>query len=117
MSISRYDRKFLRRNRSAVSWLSILCVILAIWLNNLYSDIDNIRYDNLSIKYDLEEYKKISIEKSKKIDSLIKVLNKPNIEPVDKKIYKPVIKKDTTYHRVDSVKTIKKDTILKDSVK
>jgi len=116
--LNRNDRKALRRNRSAVSWLCVLVLILGVWIRNLYSDINFVESDHNIINIELDEVKR-EYEKSKyKIDSLTAIINHKDTLVTDfKKTYKPVVRKDTTGHKVDSIKTLKEDTILKDTIK
>lgn len=116
--LNRRDRTALKRNRSAVSWLCILSVILAVWVRNLYSDISFIRTDYETTVIELEEAQKECNKRKNTIDSLIAVINHKDTTIEVKKIYKPTVKKDTTTHKIDSIKPLKKDTnFLKDTLK
>ena len=116
--LNRNDRKSLRRNRSAVSWLCILVIILSVWIRNLYGDISFAETDYENITRDLTETKKECEKRKNTIDSLIAVINYKDTVVEVKRTYKPVVKKDTTIHKLDSIKTLKKDTnFLKDTLK
>jgi len=116
--LNRRDRTALRRNRSAVSWLCILLVILAVWIRNLYSDISFIRTDYETTVVELQETQKECNKRKNTIDSLIAVINHKDTLVEVIKPYKPTVRKDTTIHRVDSIKPLKKDTnFLKDTLK
>ena len=116
--LNRNDRKALRRNRSAVSWLCVLVLVLGVWIKNLYSDVSFVETDNFSITKELDETQRECEKRQNKIDSLIAVINHKDTAVVDiKKTYKPIVRKDTTIHKVDSIRTLKKDTILKDTIK
>ena len=110
--LNRNDKRALRRNRSAVSWLCILVIILAVWLRNLYSDIDYARFERDGAFYDLNESQMELSRSRKKIDSLYKVTI-----PVIKKVQKSSTKKDTISYKSDTtLKSLKKENIiLKDS--
>ena len=116
--LNRRDRTALRRNRSAVSWLFILLVILAVWVRNLYSDISFIRTDYETTVVELQETQKECNKRKNTIDSLITVINHKDTTVEITKPYKPSIRKDTTVPRIDSIKPLKKDTnFLKDTLK
>ena len=116
--LNRRDRTALRRNRSAVSWLCILSVILAVWVRNLYSDISFIRTDYETTVVELQETQKECNKRKNTIDSLITVINHKDTLVEITKTYKPAVRKDTTVPRIDSIKPLKKDTnFLKDTLK
>ena len=116
--LNRRDRTALRRNRSAVSWLCILSVILAVWIKNLYSDISFLRTDYDTTAVELDEAQKECNKRKNTIDSLIAVINHKDTTVEVKKPYKTVARKDTTVPRIDSIKPLKKDTnFLKDTLK
>jgi hypothetical protein len=115
--LNRNDRVALKRNRSAVTWLSFLSLILIAWVVNLKHDMSYQQEDYEILNSEFMDFRKISAEKDKRIDSLIKVINyKPVDTTTDKKeVYKPlpVIKKDTVDRKIDTNKRI----ILKDTIK
>lgn len=116
--LNRRDRTALRRNRSAVSWLCILSVILAVWIKNLYSDISFLRTDYETTSIELDEAQKECNRRKNTIDSLIAVINHKDTTVEVKKSYKIVTRKDTITHKIDSIKPLKKDTnFLKDTLK
>ena len=115
--LNRNDRKALKRNRNGVSWLTLLCIILFIWIKVIYGDIETYSNNNNELRYELDESHKLCIDRKKTIDSLMNVIN---YKPIDTpklvvKTYKP-IKKDSLIikSKVDSSNT---DIILKDTVK
>ena len=115
--LNRNDRKSLRRNRSAVSWLCILSVILAVWIRNLYSDISFLRTDYDTTSVELDEAQKECNKRKNTIDSLTAVINHKDTSVEVIKPYKPVVRKDITVPRIDSIKPLKKDTnFLKDTL-
>jgi hypothetical protein len=112
------DRRALKRNRNAVSWLCFLCIILLIWIKMIYGNIDTYSTNNNEIRFNLEETQKLCIDRKRVIDSLMNVINYKTIDTpklVVKTPYKPV-KKDSLIikAKVDSSKT---EIILKDTVK
>jgi hypothetical protein len=116
--LNRNDRKSLRRNRSAVSWLCILSIILVVWIRNLYGDISFIETDYENITRDLTETQKECEKRKNTIDSLIAVINHKDTVIEVIKPYKPAVRKDTTLPKIDSIKPLKKDTnFLKDTLK
>ncbi len=117
--LNRNDRKALRRNRSAVSWLCVLVLILGVWIKNLYSDINFVESDHNIINIELDEAKRECERRKNKIDSLTTIINHKDTGVISevKKSYKPVVRKDTTGHKVDSIKPLKEETILKDTIK
>ncbi len=117
--LNRNDRKALRRNRSAVSWLCVLLLFLVIWIKNLYSDISFVENDNNIIKIELDEVKRECESHKSKIDSLTAIINQKDTGVISevKKSYKPIVRKDTTGHKVDSIKPLKEENILKDTIK
>jgi hypothetical protein len=115
--LNRNDRIALRKNRTAVSWLSFLSLILIVWIVNLKHDMTYQQEDYEILNSEFMEFRKESAQKDKRIDSLIRVIN---YKPVDtttdiKKVYKttPIIKKDTVDRKIDTNKRI----ILKDTIK
>ena len=114
------DRKALRRNRNGVSWLSLLCMILFIWIKIIYGDIDTYSTNNNELRFNLEETQNLCISRKKTIDSLINVINYKKVDTtkVVVKPYKP-IKKDSLIikTKVDTSKSISNDIILKDTIK
>jgi predicted Holliday junction resolvase-like endonuclease len=116
--LNRNDRRALRRNRSGVSWLCILVIILAVWIRNLYGDISFIETDYENTTRELTETQKECEKRKTKIDSLIAVINHKDTLVEITKPYKPSVRKDTTVPRIDSIKPLKKDTnFLKDTLK
>jgi hypothetical protein len=113
--LNRNDRKALRRNRSAVSWLCVLVLVLVIWIKNLYGDIDFFQSDYNATTGELSEIQKESQIRKNKIDSLINIINHKDTVVEVKNTYKAPVRKDTTTHKIDSIKPLKKD-ILKDTV-
>jgi peptidoglycan hydrolase CwlO-like protein len=112
--LNRNDRKSLRRNRSAVSWLCVLSIILIVWIRNLYSDMSFAKEDYNDVVRELSEKQKEIDRGNNKIDSLTKIINYKDTSVEVKKPYIPTVRKeiiDTT------VKIVKKDTLLKDSIK
>lgn len=117
--LNRNDRKALKRNRNGVSWLSILCIVLFVWIKMIYGDIDTYSTNNSELRFNLDETQKLCISRKKTIDSLINVINYKQVDtPKVVKTYKP-IKKDSLLikPKVDTSKTISKDLILKDTLK
>lgn len=117
--LNRNDRIALRRNRNAVTWLIILCLLLGFWIKMLYSDIETYSNNNNEIRYNLDETQKICIDRKKTIDSLTNVINYKQVDtPKVVKTYKP-IKKDSliTKTKVDTSKSESKDIILKDTIR
>jgi len=118
--LNRNDRNALKRNRNAVSWLCLLCIILFIWIKIIYGDIESYSINNNEIRYELNSCQKMCISRKKTIDSLINVINyKPiDTQKVVAKIYKP-IKKDSLIikAKLDTSKSEVKDIILKDTIK
>jgi hypothetical protein len=115
--LNRNDRNALKRNRNAVSWLCLLCVILFVWVKLIYGDINTYSTNNNELRYNLDECQKLCIDRKKTIDSLLSVIN---YKPVDTpklvvKTYKP-IKKDSSIIKV-KVDSSKAEIILKDTVK
>ena len=62
--MNRNDRVALKRNRSAVSWLTLLAIILIIWLINVYRDksyindnMNMLNYSNLEYQNSIADYK------------------------------------------------------------
>jgi hypothetical protein len=116
--LNRNDRRALRRNRSGVSWLCILVIILAVWIRNLYSDISFLRTDYDTTSVYLDEAQKECNKRKNTIDSLIAIINHKDTLVDVIKPYKPAVRKDTTVPRIDSIKPLKKDTnFLKDTLK
>lgn len=72
--LNRNDRKSLKRNRAAVSWLSLIITILLVIILNMYNNSSSL-HDQ--IETDLEELKSYSdeiVSKNRKIDSLNNVI-------------------------------------------
>jgi len=119
--LNRNDRIALRRNRSAVSWLSLLTIVLAVWLVTAIKDASYQREDYTILLTEMNDIQSLNERRGKIIDSLVKVINYKQIDtPVVKKIpYKLPVKKDTSivYQKSDTSKSIKKDFILKDTLK
>ena len=72
------------------------------WINGLYHDLDDVKFNNDIYQIRFHDYDSIIVEKNHKIDSLINLTTKPVVSaptPLPKKF---VVKKDT----------INKDTIL-----
>ena len=116
--LNRNDRNALKRNRNAVSWLCLLCIILFIWIKIIYGDINTYSTNNNELRFNLDETQKLCIDRKKTIDSLIMVINYKQVDTpkIVVKTYKPV-KKDSLITKpkvkVDSskVEIIFKDTI------
>jgi hypothetical protein len=117
--LNRNDRKALRRNRSAVSWLCVLLLFLVVWIKNLYSDIRFVETDYNILNIELDEAKRECEKRKNKIDSLTAIINHKDTSVISeiKKSYKPIVRKDTTGHKVDSIKPLKEENILKDTIK
>jgi hypothetical protein len=116
--LNRNDRSALRRNRSAVSWLCLLSIILAVWLVTSIRENTSQREDYTILLTEMSDIQRLNDRRGKMIDSLVKVINyKPIDTPVFIKPYKP-IKKDTSIvnQKTDSTKSIK-EFILKDTLK
>jgi len=96
--LGRNDRKALKRNRSAVSWLFFLCIGLSVWITNLYNDISYNHEMITTIRQDLSNTQEIAIRRNSIIDSLNKVIKDINQPDTTSKI---LIKKDN-FHRFDS---------------
>jgi peptidoglycan hydrolase CwlO-like protein len=112
--LNRNDRKSLRRNRSAVSWLCVLSIILVVWIRNLYSDMSFVKDDYNDVIRELSEKRKEIDRVNNKIDSLTKIINYKDTSVEIKKSYIPTVRKE----KIDTtVKIVKKDTLLKDSLK
>jgi hypothetical protein len=121
--LNRNDRVSLRRNRSAVSWLCILCIFLIIWIINLKRDISDQEYDYRILSVELNEFQVLCNRKNKNIDSLNSIIKFKQIDtPIIKKTvpllnttgytHVPVIiKKDTMVRRIDTNNVILKDTL------
>jgi hypothetical protein len=121
--LNRNDRVSLRRNRSAVSWLCILCIFLIIWIINLKRDISDQEYDYRILSVELNEFQVLCNRKNKNIDSLNSIIKFKQIDtPIIKKTvpllnttgyrHVPVIiKKDTMVRRIDTNNVILKDTV------
>ena len=112
--LNRNDRVSLRRNRSAVSWLCILCIFLIIWIINLKRDISDQEYDYKILSIELNDVQVLCNRKNKNIDSLNSIINfKPIDTPIIKKAthVSVTIKKDTMDRRIDTNNVILKDTV------
>jgi hypothetical protein len=118
--LNRNDRNALKRNRNAVSWLCLLCIILFIWIKIIYGDIVAYSNNNNELRYDLDACQKLCTDRKKTIDSLLNVINYKSIDTqkVVVKTYKP-IKKDSLLikAKVDTSKSELKNMILKDTIK
>lgn len=92
--LNRNDRNALKRNRNAVSWLCLLCIILFIWIKIIYGDINTYSTNNNELRFNLDETQKICIDRKKTIDSLIMVINYKQVDTpkIVVKTYKPVKK-------------------------
>jgi predicted Holliday junction resolvase-like endonuclease len=118
--LNRNDRKALRRNRTAVSWLTLLLLILFFFITSLYREKYNLQENILINNEQLEDYHNELIEKNKTIDSLYNQLylikiNQDTSKKVEKKYYKPKeLKKDSILIQTNSDKTNKN---IKDSLK
>ena len=119
--LNRNDRIALRRNRSAVSWLILLALILIVWLVTSIREVNSQREDYTILLTEITDVQSLNERKGRIIDSLVKVINYKQVDtPVIKKpVLKLPVKKDTSivYHKVDSTKSVKKDFILKDTLK
>jgi hypothetical protein len=119
--LNRNDRIALRRNRSAVSWLILLIIVLTVWLITSIKDVTSQREDYTILLIEMNDIQSLNDRKGRIIDSLVKVINYKQVDtPVIKKPFlKLPVKKDTStvYHKVDSTKSVKKDFILKDTLK
>lgn len=95
-----------------------LLVILGLihWINGLYHDLDDVKFDNEIYQIRLHDYDSILVEKNHKIDSLMNQLSKPTPSPIfipTKPFKRPIIdtvKKDTVIN-TDTTTIIIKDTI------
>ena len=96
--LNRNDRNALKRNRNAVSWLCLLCIILFIWIKIIYGDINTYSTNNNELRFNLDETQKLCIDRKKTIDSLIMIIN-----------YKQV---DTPKIVVKTYKSVKKDSLI-----
>ena len=117
--LNRNDRIALRRNRAAVSWLCLISLLLVIWIISIYS---NTRYLQSDLEMHSEQLKNAEIDielKTKKIDSLSKVIF--NLQNPPKDTIKPVtFKPKKEIKDTNLVFKSKPDTsikILKDSLK
>lgn len=114
--LNRNDRSALKRNRSAVSWLCLLCLVLLVWIKLLYNEMSTFSNNVKTLKYDLETSHKLYIDSEKAIDSLVGLVNyKPIDTPkIATKPYKSLNKDSLiTKSKSDSIKLEKKDTISK----
>jgi hypothetical protein len=117
--LNRNDRTDLRRNRNAVSWLCVLCIILFVWIKVIYGDINTYSTNNNEIRFNLEETQKLCIDRKKTIDSLLSVIN---YKPVDTpklvvvKPYKPVKKDSLVTKDKAKIDSSKVEIILKDTL-
>ena len=125
--LNRNDRSALRRNRNAVSWLCLLCIILSVWIKILYGDISEFSNNNNSIRIELDSTQALCNNRRFIIDSLMSVINHKNVdtsktstEPKKESTFVKVkvdsVKKDVRT-KVDSIRPSRKDTILKDTLK
>lgn len=118
--LNRNDRVALKRNRSAVSWLVLLSIVLAVWLITSIKDVATQREDYKILLIEMTDIQSLSEKRAKMIDSLVKVINYKQIDtPVVTKAYKSPVKKDTSivHQKLDSTKSVNKFIILKDSLK
>ena len=116
--LNRNDRVSLRRNRAAVSWLSILVFIMGIWIINLYRDRSGLYND---IDYgisSLKDHQEIIKSKNKTIDSLNSEIFKLTQVKKDSFVEnrprtitpRTIVKKDTNFVKLET-DTVKKDTL------
>jgi len=117
--MNRNDRIALKRNRSAVSWLTLLAIILIIWLINVYRDKSYINDNMNMLNYSNLEYQNSIASKNHQIDSLSKVIYNLKNPPKDTTT-KVVTHKFTKIEKKDSIPSIQIDTVhklVKDSLK
>ena len=104
---------------------AVLVIIgLVHWINGLYHDLDDVKFENEIYEIRLHDYDSIVVSKNKKIDSLVNLTSKPTPSPVLIPIKNKPVKIDAV--KIDSVspnqykdnncpdKTI---TTIKDTVK
>ena len=102
-------------------WFSLallVIILMSSWMNGLYHDLDDVKFENEVYKIRHHEYDSILALKNSKIDSLTKLTIKPTPSPVNlpKRI---TIKKDTINKDTVPVIIINKDTTItiKDTIK
>lgn len=84
---------------------ALLIILLLInWINGLYHDLDDVKFDNEIYQIRLHDYDSILVEKNHKIDSLINQLSKPIPSS-------PVFIPTKPFNR-PITDTIKKDTLI-----
>lgn len=120
--LNRNDRNALKRNRIAVSWLTLVIIILCIISISFFRESSDLHASMKSDLLQLEEYQNEIIRKNKTIDSLDNELN--NCRLSKDTMTKPIVR---NYNRTKEVKIdtitfskVKQDTsnkILKDSLK
>jgi len=116
--MTRQERRLLNRTRQSASWLVILCIILGVWLKNKYSDVSYAESEKETVVNQLLECEEINNKLTLKLDSFNRACIKPvDTTPIVKPIvYKPKsIKIDTVI--TDSIKSVKKETLKKDTIK
>lgn len=116
--LNRNDRNALKRNRNAVSWLCLLCIILFIWIKIIYGDINTYSTNNNELRFNLDETQKICIDRKKTIDSLIMVINYKQVDTpkIVVKTYKPVKKDSLVTKPKVKIDSSKVEIILKDTI-
>jgi len=120
--LNRNDRKSLKRNRAAVSWLSLIIAILLAVIVNMYNNSES---SHTQIENDLSEMKQYHNEiilKNKKIDSLQRIVkiytekkDSVTVQPI--KQYKPKTTKVDTLGFSKAKNDSSNKIILKDSIK
>ena len=118
--LNRNDRRALRKNRAAVSWLSVLALMLCLVIISFYRDKSELHQTIESDISQMEEYQKELVRKNRIIDSLSQLnlvkIKQDTIKPIIKQYTKPKeVKKDTIgFIKLNSDSSNK---ILKDSLK
>ncbi len=119
--LNRNDRRALRKNRAAVSWLSVLSLMLCLVIISFYRDKSELHQTIESDISQMEEYQKELVRKSKIIDSLSNQLTlvkikQDTIKPIAKQSIKPKESKKDTIGFV-KLNSDSSNKILKDSLK
>jgi hypothetical protein len=116
--LNRNDRNALKRNRNAVSWLCLLCIILFIWIKIIYGDINTYSTNNNELRFNLDETQKLCIDRKKTIDSLIMIINYKQVDTpkIVVKTYKPVKKDSLVAKPKVKIDSSKVEIIFKDTI-
>ena len=116
--LNRNYRNALKRNRNAVSWLCLLCIILFIWIKIIYGDINTYSTNNNELRFNLDETQNLCIDRKKTIDSLIMVINYKQVDTpkIVVKTYKPVKKDSLVTKPKVKIDSSKVEIILKDTI-